>query len=72
MKKNLIKAEMIEKYIKNNKLTKKTFCLRCGISKSTLSKIINEGHTPRLSTMLKIRENMDERLDNLLNYKNEN
>lgn len=44
--KNTIKTELIENFIKENKLSKNKFCEMCKISQSTLNKIMtsNENH----------------------------
>ncbi len=39
--KNEFKTEIIENYLKENKLSKTKFCELCGIAPRTLSKIMN-------------------------------
>lgn len=36
---NLIRIYLIDNYLKYNNISKTSFCLRCGISNSTLNKI---------------------------------
>lgn len=42
MKKKYIKKELIEQYLKDNKLSKTAFCKKCKIAPSTFKKIIEQ------------------------------
>ena len=50
----LIKIELIENYIKNNKLNKKAFCKACKISLSTLNKILKNNFNFDATALFKI------------------
>ena len=50
----LIKIELIENYIKKNKLNKKAFCKACKISLSTLNKILKNNFNFDATALFKI------------------
>lgn len=52
--KNEINVEVINNYIKENKLTKNKFCKTCKISLSTLNKILNNKENFRIIALFKI------------------
>ena len=49
-----IKTSLIQKYIKENNLTKQQFCKKCNISTSVLNKILNEQYNIHISALFKI------------------
>ena len=51
--KKYIKTELIEQYLKENKLSKAKFCKRCKISPSTLTRILNNQNV-RLLALFRI------------------
>lgn len=51
--KNKFKNEIIERYLKANKISKTKFCKLCGISLCTLEKIMNNKNY-RLKALFKI------------------
>lgn len=51
--KNSFKKEIIENYLKENKITKTKFCKLCSISLCTLEKIINNKNY-RINALFKI------------------
>lgn len=51
--KDKFKTEIIENYLKENKMSKTEFCKLCGISQGTLSRIINNGNY-RIDALFKI------------------
>ena len=52
--KNTIKTELIENFIKENKLSKSKFCEMCKISQSTLNKIMTSNENFRIIALFKI------------------
>lgn len=52
--KNTIKVEIIEKFMKENKISKTAFCKMCKISLSTLNKIIDKDDSFRIIALFKI------------------
>ena len=50
---NLIKTELIENYLKENKLTKAQFCKICNISPSTFKRIMSNGNF-RINALFKV------------------
>ncbi len=52
--KNSIKIEIIEKFIKENKISKTTFCKMCKISPSTLKKIMTKNENFKIIALFKI------------------
>lgn len=51
--KNKFKKEIIDNYLKENKISKTRFCKLCGISPYTLKKILNNENY-EISALLKI------------------
>ena len=54
MRKERIKTEMFEDYIKKNTLSRTSFCKLCGISYSTYIKILNQDFDFGISALFKI------------------
>lgn len=52
--KNIIKTEIIEKYMNENKLSKTKFCKKCKISPSTLNKIMTNDDNFGIIALFKI------------------
>ena len=52
--KNKINIEIIEKFIKENKISKTAFCKMCKISLSTLNKIMTNDDSFRIIALFKI------------------
>ncbi len=52
--KNSVNTNMIIRFMKNEKLTKKEFCKRCGIGIKTLNKILNGQDNVRVIAIYKI------------------
>lgn len=50
----IINTDLVINYIKKEKLTKRGFCKRCGISENSLRKVLNEQTNVFLSTIFKI------------------
>ncbi len=50
----IYKTELIEKYIKDNKISKAEFCKRCGISLRTLNKVLTNGGDIRATNAYKL------------------
>ena len=50
----MVKTELIEKYLRDNNLSKRKFCKICKISTSTLNKIMNDDGHFRLTALFKI------------------
>lgn len=51
---NTIKTELIEKFIKENNLSKSKFCEMCKISQSTLNRIMTNSENFRIIALFKI------------------
>ena len=51
---NTIKTELIEKFIKENNLSKSKFCEMCKISQSTLNRIMTNRENFRIIALFKI------------------
>ena len=51
---NTIKTELIEKFIKENNLSKSKFCEMCKISQSTLNRIMTNSGNFRIIALFKI------------------
>lgn len=51
---NTIKIEIIEKFMKENKISKTKFCKMCKISSNTLNKIITKDNNFRIIALFKI------------------
>lgn len=62
-----IKAELIQKYMRENQLTKKEFCEVCGICEGTLKRLLDGGFDCRLASVLKVRKVLEVTLNELLN-----
>ncbi len=52
--KNTIKIELIENFIRENKISKTTFCKMCKISPNTLKKIMSNNDNFRIIALFKI------------------
>ena len=50
----VIKINLIEKFIKKNKLTKKEFCNICKISEGTLNKILKNNSNFKITAVFKV------------------
>ncbi len=55
--KNKFKTEIIENYLKENKISKTKFCKLCGITLSTLMRIMNNENY-RVSALFKISKEL--------------
>ncbi len=55
--KNKFKTEIIENYLKENKISKTKFCKLCGITPSTLRRIMNNENY-RVSALFKISKEL--------------
>lgn len=64
--KNGVNVKLIQNYIKENNLSQKEFCEKCGIDVGTLKKMMS-GTNSRLTSLLKVRAVMGVTLDSLLN-----
>ena len=64
--KNTINIELIEKYIKDKRLTKKQFCSLCNISYGTLNKLIKGQTNIRIRAILKIAKTIGTKLSCLI------
>ena len=51
---NTIKTELIEKFIKENNLSKSKFCEMCKISQSTLNRIMTNSENFKIIALFKI------------------
>lgn len=61
-------VEMVENYIKENKLTKKAFCEKCNISVTTLYKVLNNKNV-YLGTIYRIAKVIHIELKNMFKDK---
>lgn len=52
--KTWIKVDLIANYLKSNKISKKEFCKRAGISLSVLNKILADKHNFRSDAIVKV------------------
>jgi len=57
--------ELIENYMKENKIGKIRFCKKCKISPETLNKILNGGNPFGLLPLFRIAEGMEIRMSEL-------
>lgn len=64
--KNGVNVKLIQNYIKENNLSQKEFCEKCGIDVGTLKRMF-KGTNSRLTSLLKVRVVMGVTLDSLLN-----
>lgn len=62
-----INSKLIQKYMKENQLTKKEFCEVCGICERTLKRMLDGGFDCRLASVLKVRKVLKVTLNELLN-----
>lgn len=62
-----INIELIENYIKLNKLSKYQFCKNCKISISVLNKILNNQINIRIKALFKIAETLNINVADLVN-----
>jgi len=53
-----VKTDVIENYLKENKLSKSKFCKQCKIGYRTLSKILNRDYSFKLSKLFKVANAM--------------
>ena len=63
----MVKTELIEKYLKDNNLSKTKFCKMCKISPSTLNKIMNNDGHFRITALFKIARVMNLYVHQLVN-----
>ncbi|MBP3344812.1 MAG: helix-turn-helix transcriptional regulator [Clostridia bacterium] len=61
-----LKVELIEKFMKDNNLTKKIFCQKCKISRKTLDSIFEGNMNMRTRTFLKLVKFLGVGCDELL------
>ena len=57
--KSRLKTELIKYYIFKNKLTKKAFCEKCGISTYALNKLLKHDYSVGISAVFKIAKVID-------------
>ena len=65
----MIKTEIIEKYMKDNNLSKKKLCQLCKISPSTLSKIMKNDRNFGIIALFKIARVMNIHIHELFENK---
>lgn len=63
----VFKNEIIENYLKENKISKTKFCKLCGISPCTLKKIMNNNNY-RLNALFKIARMVKVQVPQLFDY----
>lgn len=64
--KNIIKTELIQKYIEENNITKTNFCKQCKISISTLNLLLKNKAKTKIETLIKISKSTKITIDELL------
>ena len=65
--KNIIKYEVIEKFIKDKKLSKTKFCKLCRVQYRTFKKIMSNDFHFRVKTLFRIAKFMNVEVVELLN-----
>ena len=64
---NTIKTELIEKFIKENNLSKSKFCEMCKISQSTLNRIMTKSNNFRIIALFKIARALNNEVYKMFN-----
>lgn len=65
--KPILNVNVFEKCMLDNHLSKSAFCKKCGISLSTLNKILSGNNAIRLTSLLRIHEKMGIALYDMVN-----
>ena len=62
---NIIKRDLIFRYLKENNLSKSKFCKLCKISPSTLNKILSCKENLKMKSIFKIAKQLNIKIHNL-------
>lgn len=66
----IINTDLIKNYMKENRLTKTEFCKLCGLSKSSLNKVLNGNLNIYISTLFKVSKAINVKFSEIFRLKN--